>query len=314
MAAREAERDALRGEIDAAGALRSRLAARSRGVQTAIDGIEATEARAVERQGRDRAILAAAAAQGIESAKATVIRTLLENTVSDPSKANPGTPRFAKDGALADLVDSEGNQLDRVFARNPNAAPDATPPALYADYGMWLDGTDAVPSLETRMGLVDSGGAAGTVDLTTAGTTDNGLAATATYTGVTRGLSARATGTGDAATTASGHFEADVRLEATFGPGPTLGGEIRDFRSADPAAQGTAHVGSWTVDLGTAVLGSGDVPNASFGGVGTGHPTAGGWSAYAYGTDGARPAGFYGGFDADFADGAAIGQFDATAE
>ena len=57
---------------------------------------------------------------------------------------------------------------------------------------------------------------------------------------------------------------------------------------------------------------SGDIRNAPFGNVGAdGNPTAGGWSAYAYGLDGARPTGVYGGFQADFADGAAIGQFDA---
>ena len=234
----------------------------------------------------------------LENVKATVIRTMLESIANDTS----GTVRFAKDGNLADL-DSAANAAG-VFARRPDPTGS---PALYADYGMWLDGTDATPALETRMGLVDPDGVAGTADLTTAGTEDSGLAATATYRGETRGLSAR-TANG---VTASGHFRASVTLNATFGDAPTLGGTIRNFRTAD-AGQGTAHVGSWTVDLADTDPGTGDISDAPFDRIGAaGRPTGGGWSAYAYGPDSARPTGFYGGFEADFADGAAVGQFDA---
>ncbi len=181
----------------------------------------------------------------------------------------------------------------------------------YVDYGMWLTGADDALGLETRRGLVYVPGTTGVgVDLTTVGDGTNRLANRATYDGTAHGLSARVNTDGVAA---SGHFEADVRLNATFGASPTLGGTIGNFRSADPAAQGTAHVGSWAVDLGTADLGTGTgrVLNAPFSGSGTGNPTSGGWSAYGYGDSGRRPAGFHGGFEADFTDGAAVGQFAA---
>ena len=274
-------------------------------IQYWLDLIAAAESAAAAQQTADRAALAALPAD-IESAKAAAIRTALEGIVNAPGATDPATARFARDGNLADLDEAAGNP---VFARRP-APPSET--ALYADYGMWLEGTDAAPVLRTRMGLVDSGGTAGTVDLTT---TDNGLAATATYSGTARGLSARTTGTGDDATTASGHFTADVSLSATFGASPTLGGTVRNFRAE--AGQGGGHVGPWSIDLPATGprAGTGDIRNAPFDNVGTdGHPTDGGWSAYAYGAADARPVGVYGGFQADFADGAAIGQFDATAE
>ena len=300
--AAKAEVTRLRGEVEANDPLANRL----RGSESEIDywlkRIDDRETAARDQQTADGTALDGLL-DDLENVKATVIRTMLESIANDTS----GTVRFAKDGNLADL-DSAANAAG-VFARRPDPTES---PALYADYGMWLDGTDATPALETRMGLVDPDGVAGTADLTTAATTDNGLAATATYRGETRGLSARGTGTGDTATTASGHFTADVTLNATFGASPTLGGTIRNFRSADPAGQGTAHVGSWTVDLADTPPAAGDIPDAPFTNTGTvGRPTGGGWSAYAYGEDGARPTGFHGGFEADFADGAAVGQFDA---
>ena len=266
--------------------------------------IAAAESDAAAQQTADKAALDALP-DDIESTKAAAIRTALEGIVNDPAFANPATARFARDGNLADLTAAGA----AVFARNPSAAADS-PPALYADYGMWLEGSDAVPVLRTRMGLAGTDAeAAGTGELTS---TDNGLATSATYSGTARGLSARTATSGGDSTTASGHFTADVSLSATFGASPTLGGTVRNFRAE--AGQGGAHVGPWSIDLPATGprAGTGDIRNAPFGNVGAdGNPTAGGWSAYAYGLDGARPTGVYGGFQADFADGAAIGQFDA---
>ena len=262
--------------------------------------IAAAESDATAQQTADRAALDALP-DDIESAKAAAIRTALEGIVNAPGATDPARARFARDGNLADLTAAGA----AVFARAPNAAPDATPPATYADYGMWLEGTDAAPVLRTRMGLVDPDGAApGSGDLTTPGS--------ATYNGTAHGLSAR-TASGENPVTASGHFTAAVRLDATFGDSPTLGGTVTNFRGV--SGQGGAHVGSWSIDLRPTGprAGTGDIRTAPFDNVGTdGHPTDGGWSAYAYGAAGERPVGVYGGFEADFADGAAIGQFDAT--
>ncbi len=259
--------------------------------------IAAAEGTVTAQQAADKDALAALAAD-IESIKAAIIRTALEGIINATGATDPARARFARNGNLADLATAG----DAVFARAPNAANDASPPATYADYGMWLTGTDAEPVLETRMGLVDpDGNAPGPGDLTTPGT--------ATYNGTAHGLAARTQLRGGTSETASGHFTAAVRLNATFGDNPQIGGTVTNFQAE--SGQGSAHVSSaWTIDLRPTVPRGGNILNAPFGGTGTGHPTDGGWSAYAYGAAGDRPIGIYGGFEADFDDGAAIGQFD----
>ena len=295
LAAINAEAARLRAAVQPNNQLLNDLVSANNDIDYNVGLIAAAERDVTAQQAADKEALADIPA-GIESAKAAAIRTALEGIVNAPGATDPATPRFARDGNLADLTAAGA----AVFARNPSAEAES-PPALYADYGMWLEGTDAVPVLRTRMGLAGTDAeAAGTGDLSTAGT--------ATYSGTARGLSARTVNE----VTASGHFEADVSLSATFGASPTLGGTVRNFRAE--AGQGGAHVGPWSIDLPATGprAGTGDIRNAPFGNVGAdGNPTAGGWSAYAYGLDGARPTGVYGGFQADFADGAAIGQFDA---
>ena len=299
LAAINAEAARLRAAVQPNGQLLSDLRAAASEIAHYLRLIAAAEADVTAQQTADKAALEALA-DDIESTKAAAIRTALEGIVNAPGATDPATARFARDGNLADLTAAG----DAVFARAPNAAPDATPPTTYADYGMWLTGTDAAPVLETRMGLVDPDGAApGSGDLATPGS--------ATYNGTAHGLSAR-TASGENPVTASGHFTAAVRLDATFGDAPTLGGTVTNFRGV--SGQGSAHVNTgWTIDLrATAPRTGGDIRNAPFApGTGTGHPTDGGWSAYAYGAAGERPTGVYGGFEADFTDGAAIGQFDA---
>ncbi len=198
----------------------------------------------------------------------------------------------------------------------------------FVDYGMWLEG-DTTLTLNLLAGIVGPQKSAddlGTeVDVHGVRTRENpNLAGSATYSGTAKGLSARETD----GTTASGHFEADVFLSATFGADATLEGRIDNFRSADPEGQGTAHVNSaWSAKLDSSPLADrnlGDTdgnPNTpdemEEGGRVTGGTvsgpggTSGEWSGVAYGRPGNRPDGFYGGFRLEFGDGAAAGVFDA---
>ncbi|MCY4241965.1 MAG: hypothetical protein OXD36_09515, partial [Rhodobacter sp.] len=126
----------------------------------------------------------------------------------------------------------------------------------------------------------------------------------ATYSGTATGLSVRETGSGDSAVSHSGHFTADMKLNASFGDTSTLVGTVRNFQPV--SGQGTAHVNTgWALDLeGTGFTGGGFKENG---------PT-GTWTAQAYGgsvTDGeqARPTGVYGTVNAAFSDGAAAGVY-----
>ena len=175
-------------------------------------------------------------------------------------------------------------------------------PLHYADYGMWLTDTGSGIDVEAGAALIgpDPTGR-GNVDLTTPGDAVNRLAASATYTGTARGLSARSQYRGSDYVTASGHFTADVSLSATFGGSPTLGGTIGNFQSADPDAQGTDHVNpAWSLTLEGWSPASGDAAGGrgAFGG----DAALGHWSAWMHGETGRRPDGVYGGFTAAFRD------------
>ena len=185
-------------------------------------------------------------------------------------------------------------------------------PARFAEWGMWLTTTTGGVSTvglhysTTGYGIANQG-------VTEAIPTE----VSAKYSGTAQGLSARKTGTGDDATTASGHFLADVSLNATFGSTANrLTGDIDNFRTADPA-QGTAHVNSdWELDLQSD---AGDFDGGISNTEGTFGPGAGGnWFASAYGGSSTeRPTGVIGAFDASFttgtgtADGEAAGVFHA---
>ncbi len=178
----------------------------------------------------------------------------------------------------------------------------------YIDYGMWLTEVDGAPVIHHRAGYVgpDSLTARGRLDVTEPANDVNGLAASATYSGTAQGLAARRAGQA----VASGHFHADVELNAVFGADATLGGTIDNFRSADPAAQGTNHVNSgWVINLRTGrITDTGEVETGTENLPDNGRFAADGkatgqWSAFAYGDDaGERPDGFYGGFSAAFDD------------
>ena len=196
------------------------------------------------------------------------------------------------------------------------AVTTAYEPAEFVEWGMWLTEANTTLRLNRHVGLgagLALGTAAGTNYTLVEGTTANGLADEASYSGAAQGLSAKVTGEGDDAVTASGHFLADVSLIAEFGAMPTLQGSVDSFRTADPD-QGTAHVsGDWELIL------AGDAGSFADG---TTNPTNvrltgadGAWNAQAYGGDSnERPEGIFGGFNATFEDGAAVGAFHAEAD
>ena len=105
---------------------------------------------------------------------------------------------------------------------------------MYAEYGYWLtdaaeDGTDPF-KIHTYSDRVGGGTATGVWN-----TTVTTLASKATYSGGAIGMYAKFSGSGDKTVYKSGHFSADVELNATFGPdaAATLGGTIDNFRDAN---------------------------------------------------------------------------------
>ena len=193
--------------------------------------------------------------------------------------------------------------------------------AKFVEWGMWMSGTTAAPTIVRYVGQGrgsdDLGTTAGTDYLLTtpaAPTAGHNLSKEATYTGAAAGLSSRETGTGDDKETASGHFEASVSLTAKFGPTASIEGHIRNFR--DPSGDNGSHVNTgWRLDLvdgdtdafdGAVAYADGNYDRSS---------VAGGWTAQAYGSGTTaapkRPDGIFGAFNADFDDGKASGVYHA---
>ena len=230
----------------------------------------------------------------LQSTKAGLVFDLLREPLAGAGGSNTDSPLKAVTNAIADL-----DTMDHVFARfnNPDEA------VTYVDYGMWLEGTDDALMLERRIGVVGPNQDPSNLDL---GTDGSNTHTSATYEGEARGLSARTKGTRDDAVTASGHFIADVELNVEFGATAELAGTIDEFRAVD--GQGGDHVDDdWSLELRGAADGNNEFDGRYFRG-GSGH-----WTATPYGaTNGARPAGFYGGFNAVFSDndgGAAAGVY-----
>ena len=182
---------------------------------------------------------------------------------------------------LARYIDSDGDGTYELVS--------------YVDYGMWLEGADDELVLHRRVNLVGPSGPPSTLDYSSAGS--------ATYSGDARGLSARTVGTGDDAVTASGHFEADVTLNATFGTSPELGGMINNFRPVE--GQGDGHVNTdWSLTLiPESIPTSGDDPGIiSEGQFQEVFRNGSKWNATPYGERSEHPDGFYGGFNAIWTD------------
>ena len=91
-------------------------------------------------------------------------------------------------------------------------------------------------------------------------------------------------------------------MTATFGTAPTLGGKVYDFTSENTGATDT----DWEVKL----LTRGFTDDANFvDGTTTSSGQDGVWTAKAFGPNGGRPVGIFGGFNAHFSDGHAAGAY-----
>lgn len=158
---------------------------------------------------------------------------------------------------------------------------------LFARWGYWVSGdTDATVNT-----FAYSPGNTANLDLTRGADATEDV--TASYTGDVIGIAVR--------DGKSGHFTADVNLTATFGENVTdsmLGGYISSFGGdvADP---------DWHVTLRDAQLGAN---GAIRDGMAFGGTDPGAWTAQGYGpgpveNENQRPAGFFGTFNANFAEG-----------
>ena len=180
-------------------------------------------------------------------------------------------------------------------------------PATYVRFGYWLSVVSATDDTTTiNRYLVGPGAQTGAVYGVDPSITAF-AGSSASYEGDAVGMSVTwmtdTRGKEVAGSRASGHFDADVDLTMTFGPSPTLEGMISNFR-------GDGVDTSWSVDLDSAALSSGEVAA----GVTDGGGAAGAWTATAWGGDAtsgseARPTGVYGAFNAGFTNGAAAGVY-----
>jgi len=179
--------------------------------------------------------------------------------------------------------------------------------AKFVDWGLWFDGSSLKGYAGVGVGSDDLNGVnPNGVNPGWADDLPDTAASSATYEGKAAGVSARRTGGKNAAPTyASGHFTADVKLEAEFGATPELEGTISNFQGDG------AHVDNdWELEF------SDTDDNDGWGGASfEGDPT-GSWTATSYGgTNGAtgkRPTGIYGGFRAQFGTGVDVGDGDAA--
>ncbi len=210
------------------------------------------------------------------------------------------------DGTLSSGWYFTPTSTTELYVANPDMAGMYMAATMYATYGYWLT-YDATTGAATGIALY-SASTAPQANLETgqAGTGDDAMDVTATYSGSAVGISKR----GDA----SGQFTADVNLTAKFAIAPTLRGSISNF-------QGNA-VGNWTVLLNETNL-STDGTAAHTAGTTAGGGAPGVWTAQGYGPapvnhdgdDGTtplvnqRPTGFFGNFSANFGDGAAAGAY-----
>ena len=180
---------------------------------------------------------------------------------------------------------------------------------VFAKYGVWMTADNVIALQVGRMGPAPQNV---TLSETEVSTSENKLAATATYTGDAAGLSVHKTfdSDGNVDSLASGKFTADVELTATFGgtainQGFGLVGKINNF-------QGDAVDTAWVVNLkdGDIAFDGGPIDTGATGGTNEGV-----WRAVAY-TDKTsdtqitvRPTGYFGDFHAHFSDGHAAGVY-----
>lgn len=221
---------------------------------------------------------------------------------------------MATDGDLSGswyFTPAQGTEL-YVAATGANAGK-YVQASLYGRYGYWLSEDGSAIALHSALGSIVTGATTTNTANLDLGADENGNDVTARYSGNAVGFSVRNDGDGDAV--ASGHFDADVSLTASFGGNPTLGGHISGFR-------GNAVNSNWRVQLNQVNLAGTTVAVAD--GVASGGGAAGVWTATGYGpaqtqdANGSavnhRPEGFVGRFNANFSDGAAAGAYATRAD
>ncbi len=257
--------------------------------------------------------------------------TLTDGTIDADGGTTPGSYKGIL-GAVVCLGGSDGckvtdGKLGAGWYFSP-AAPttlyDADPAnagmykvaTLYARYGYWLNYADAAATTPNGITLYSAAGATGTnttIGNLNIGPDENGKEVTARYGGSAVGISVW--------DKRSGEFTANVNLTAKFGgtaatPAAMLSGYISGFsgHGANPA---------WRVTLTEAAITTGSFADGATAGGGAG----GTWTGTAYGPapvdhDGAaatanqnqRPEGFFGTFNANFADGMAAGAYATRAD
>ena len=175
---------------------------------------------------------------------------------------------------------------------------------MYAKFGHWLtsDANDGIGNTEVNTFAFTPGNTNG-IDVEMVDTGDDATTLTdtsASYRGPAAGMSVEKTTNSDGEITEinSAAFIATVNLKATFGEDPTLGGTVTDFR-------GDATDANWSVELQVTAFDDATVTAGRT--VATGRD--GVWTATAYGPDGGRPTGVFGGFNAHFTDGHAAGAY-----
>ena len=214
------------------------------------------------------------------------------------------------------------SDVDQRYTRAPDSES-YTAYNLYATYGYWLSqaAADGAVTVNTFAGQSDDRTLIATGSVTAPESAT--LAGKATYKGEAVGMSVHKTFNSDSVQTgiSSGAFTATVSLEARFGQNASVSGTVSGFKSEDnPDAVDS----TWNVRLGgpqdgtAANLSTGSFNNGVTRDATEGRTTKGQngvWSARTYGvgavdaTNGERPTGIYGGFNAHFSDGHVAGAY-----
>ncbi len=180
------------------------------------------------------------------------------------------------------------------------ANADYTVETMYTRFGHWLTSAGINTRVNTYAMTL---GNTSNLNVTTVKTAVGSTRLTdtsATYNGNAAGMSVEKTTNEDGEITdiRSGAFTATVKLKATFGRSPTIGGTVANF-------QGPATDPNWSVELQTTSFRGAEVDEGRT--IATGRD--GEWRATGYGASGARPTGIFGGFNAHFSDGHAAGAY-----
>ena len=180
------------------------------------------------------------------------------------------------------------------------ANADYTVETMYTRFGHWLTSAGVNTRVNT---YAMTRGRTSNLNVTTVNTAVGSTRLTdtsATYNGNAAGMSVEKTTNEDGEITdiRSGAFTATVKLKATFGRSPTIGGTVANF-------QGPATDPNWSVELQTTSFRGAEVDEGRT--IATG--SDGEWRATGYGASGARPTGIFGGFNAHFSDGHAAGAY-----